>query len=103
MDPEKSGDNRYVPGEVVNAPRIKGSADDRTDCRGFLKVRKHWKAVLNTGGGVVGWRSCSLKRKAHCWLRRILLVASYQMLSLLQTLQVTNSLEIHPTHLLAEE
>ena len=53
MDPEESGDNRYVPSEVVTALRIKGSADDRKDCRGFLKVRKHWKAVLNTGGGVV--------------------------------------------------
>ena len=53
MDPEESGDNRYVPGDVVNAPRIKGSADDRKDYRGFLKVRKRWKAVLNTGRGVV--------------------------------------------------
>ena len=53
MDPLKSGDNRYVPSDVVSALRIKGSADDRKDCRGFLKVRKHWKAVLNTGGGVV--------------------------------------------------
>ena len=53
MDPEESGDNRYVPGEVVTALRINGSTDDRTGCRGFLKVRKRWKAVLNTGGGVV--------------------------------------------------
>ena len=53
MDPEKSGDNRYVPGEVVTALRIKGSVDEREDYRGFLKVRKRWKAVLNTGGGVV--------------------------------------------------
>ena len=53
MDLEKSGDNWYIPGDVLNAPKIKGSADDRKDCRGFLKVRKHWKAVLNTGGGVV--------------------------------------------------
>ena len=53
MDPEESGDNWYIPGDVVNAPRIKGSADDRKDCRGFLKVRQRWKAVLNTGGGVV--------------------------------------------------
>ena len=53
MDPEESGDNRYVPGEVVTALRIKGSADDRKDCRGFLNVRKHWKAVLNTSWGVV--------------------------------------------------
>ena len=53
MDPEESGDNRYIPSEVVTALRIKGSADDREDYRGFLKVRKCWKAVLNTGGGVV--------------------------------------------------
>ena len=53
MDPEESGDNKYVPGEVVTALRIKGSADDRKDCRGFLKVRKHCKTVLNKGGGVV--------------------------------------------------
>ena len=53
MDPEESGDNKYVPGEVVTALRIKGSAADRKDCRGFLKVRKHCKTVLNKGGGVV--------------------------------------------------
>ena len=53
MDPEKSGDNRYVPGDVITALRIKGSADDGKDCKGFLKVRKHWKTVLNTGGAVV--------------------------------------------------
>ena len=53
MDPLKSGDNRYVPSDVVTSPRIKGSVDEREDYRGFLKVRKHWKAVLNTGGGVV--------------------------------------------------
>ena len=53
MHPEKSGDNRHVSGEVVTTLRIKGSADQREDCRGFLKVRKHWKAVLNTGAGVL--------------------------------------------------
>ena len=31
MGPEKSGDNRYVPGEVVTALRIKGSVDERED------------------------------------------------------------------------
>lgn len=45
MDPEKSGENRYVPGEVVTTLRIKGSADDRKDYRGFLKVRKRWKGL----------------------------------------------------------
>ena len=53
MDPLKSGDNRYVPGDVITALRIKCSVDEREDYRGFLNVRKHWKAVLNTGGGVV--------------------------------------------------
>ena len=53
MDLEKSGDNRYVPGDVVTAPRIKGSADHGKDCKGFLKVRKRWKTVLNKCGGVV--------------------------------------------------
>ena len=52
-DPEKSGDNRYVPSDAVTALRIKGSVDEREDYRGFLNVRKHWKAVLSTGGGVV--------------------------------------------------
>ena len=50
MDLEKSGDNSYIPGDVLNAPKIKGSADDRKDCRGFLKVIKCWKAVLTQVG-----------------------------------------------------
>ena len=50
MDPEKSGDNRYIPGYVVTSLRIKGTADDRKDCRGFLKVIKCWKAVLTQVG-----------------------------------------------------
>lgn len=53
MDPERSGDNRHVPGEVAAALGIKGSAEEREDYRGFLKVRKRWKAVLNTDWGVV--------------------------------------------------
>ena len=43
----------YIPGDVITALRIKGSVDEREDYRGFLNVRKHWKAVLSTGGGVV--------------------------------------------------
>ena len=53
MHPEKSGDNRHVSSEVVTTLRIKGSADEREECRGFLKVRKRWKAVLNTGAVVL--------------------------------------------------
>ena len=53
MHPEKSGVNRHVSSEVVTTLRIKGSADEREDCRWFLKVRKRWKAVLNTGAGVL--------------------------------------------------
>ena len=38
MDPEKSGDNRYVPSEVVTALRIKDCAYDRKDCRVFWRL-----------------------------------------------------------------